>query len=266
LEKSLFFSDSGFRDIKQSHKEIYMSLKDQTGNKVPQVKFKVRVGHEWAEKTTDDFFKGKRVALFALPGAFTPTCSSVHLPRYNELYDVFKANGIDDVICLSVNDSFVMNSWQEDQDAPNITMLPDGNGEFSKKLGFLVDKKDLGFGNRSWRYSMVVNDGVIEKMFIEQENPGDPFGVSNAETMLEYLNPKVEIPKSVAVYTRPGCSFCHEAKELLKKNGLKFDEYVLNKDYSIKTLVAISGDTKVPQVFINGERVGGAEELSKLLV
>ncbi|MCC6138289.1 MAG: glutathione peroxidase [Bdellovibrionaceae bacterium] len=239
-----------------------MSLKDQTGQKVPQTTFKIRDGFKWVDKTTDDFFKGKKVVLFALPGAYTPTCSSVHLPRYNELYESFRKAGVDDVICLSVNDSFVMNSWKEDQDAKNITMLPDGNGEFSEKLGFLVDKKAVGFGQRSWRYSMLVNDGKIEKMFIEKEVAGDPFDSSNAETMLEYL--KQDIPKSVAVYTRPGCEFCHEAKEILKKNNVPFEEHVLNKDYTVKTLLAISGGTKVPQVFMNGERIGGADQLKKL--
>ncbi|MCB9073205.1 MAG: glutathione peroxidase [Bdellovibrionaceae bacterium] len=238
-----------------------MSLQDQTGKKVPQVTFKVREGHKWVEKTTDDYFKGKKVVLFGLPGAYTPTCSSTHLPRYNEFYKEFRKAGVDDIICLSVNDSFVMNAWQEDQKAENITMLPDGNGAFSEKLGLLVDKSAIGFGKRSWRYSMLVNDGVIEKMFLEKEVPGDPFDESNAEHMLKYLN--VEIPKSVAIYTRPGCEFCYEAKELLKKNHVDFEEHVLNKDFTVKTLVAISGSTKVPQVFINGERIGGSDQLKK---
>jgi glutaredoxin-like protein len=240
-----------------------VSLKDQTGNRVPNVSFQTREGHKWVTKTTDDYFKGKKVVLFALPGAYTPTCSSTHLPRYNELIEDFKASGIDDVICLSVNDSFVMNAWQKDQGAENITMLPDGNGEFSKELGFLVDKKDLGFGPRSWRYSMLVNDGVIEKMFIEEEKPGDPFDSSDADTMLNYLNK--EASPSVAIYTRPGCSFCAEAKELLKGEGLRFEEHILNEDYTIKTLKAISGTTKVPQIFINGKHIGGDEDLKKHL-
>jgi len=242
-----------------------MSLQDQTGKTVPNVTFKVRNGHQWEDKTTDDYFKGKRVVVFALPGAFTPTCSSTHLPRYNELYSAFKESGIDDVICLSVNDSFVMNDWRESQGAENITMLPDGNGEFSSQLGFLVDKSAIGFGKRSWRYSMVVNDGVIEKMFIEEEVPGDPFQNSDAITMLKYLKPDGSIPKSVTVYSRPGCGFCVEAKELLNKKGMAYEEHVLGKDYSIKTLVAVSGTTQVPQVFIDGERIGGAEQLKKLL-
>ena len=242
-----------------------MSLKDQTGNKVPQVTFKIRQGHQWIEKTTDDYFKGKRVVLFALPGAYTPTCSSTHLPRYNELYNSFKENGIDDVICLSVNDTFVMNAWQKNQNAHDLSMLPDGNGEFSEKLGFLVNKENIGFGKRSWRYSMLVDNGVIEKMFIEKEGSGDPFDQSDAETMLHYINADYKIPKSIAIYTRTGCEFCAGAKELLNKNGLKYEEHVLNKDYTIKTLVAISGTTKVPQVFIGGERIGGTDQLKKVL-
>ena len=240
-----------------------MTITDKTGQKVPQVTFQTRVGHEWKTKTSDDFFEGKKVALFALPGAYTPTCSSTHLPRYNELYDTFKANGFDDVICLSVNDSFVMNDWQKDQKAMNLTMLPDGNGEFSEKLGFLVDKSDIGFGKRSWRYSMIVNDGTIEKMFIENEEPGDPFGSSDADTML--LSLEIKIPKSITIFTRPECGFCIKAKDLLRVKGLEFEELVLNKDYSIKTLKAVSGVTTVPQVFIDGERIGGSDELANLL-
>lgn len=242
-----------------------MTLKDPTGQKLPQITFKTRAGHQWVDKTTDDYFAGKKVVLFALPGAFTPTCSSTHLPRYNELYDSFKAAGIDDVVCLSVNDTFVMNAWKETQQAEHITMLPDGNGELSEKLGLLVDKKDIGFGKRSWRYSMLVNDGVIEKMFLEEERPGDPFDASNAETMLKHLNPDIKIPASIAIYTRPGCEHCAAAKETLNKKGIHYEEHVLNKDYSIKTLVAISGTTSVPQIFKNGERIGGNEELQKLL-
>jgi len=240
-----------------------MSLQDKTGEKVPSVTFKTRVGHKWVDKSSDDYFKGKKVVLFALPGAYTPTCSSTHLPRYNELYEAFKAEGIDDVICLSVNDTFVMNAWQEDQKASKITMLPDGNGEFSEKLGLLVDKKNLGFGSRSWRYSMLVNDGKIEKMFLEEEVAGDPFDASTAETMLKYLNPKMEIPPSVAVYTRKGCEFCFEAKNYLKEMGLAYEEHVLGEDFSVKTLVAVSGSTTVPQIFINGKRLHGFDELKK---
>ncbi|MBE9202096.1 MULTISPECIES: peroxiredoxin [unclassified Nodularia (in: cyanobacteria)] len=168
--------------------------------KVPNVVFKTRVRDEsiggtnpfrWEDRTTQDIFAGKRVVVFSLPGAFTPTCSTSHLPRYEELYDQFKALGIDDVVCVSVNDAFVMFQWGKQQGATNVKLLPDGNGEFTRKMGMLVDKSNLGFGLRSWRYSMVVNDGKIEKIFIEagyEDNcPTDPFEVSDADTMLGYL-------------------------------------------------------------------------------
>ena len=167
---------------------------------VPQVTFKTRVRnealggpnpYEWKDLTTDEIFKGKKVVLFALPGAFTPTCSSTHLPRYEELYDAFKALGVDQVICLSVNDAFVMFQWARAQNVTKVFMLPDGNAEFSRKMGMLVDKSNLGFGMRSWRYAMYVEDGVIQKLFVEPEFadncPTDPFEVSDADTMLAYL-------------------------------------------------------------------------------
>ncbi|BAZ06684.1 peroxiredoxin [Calothrix sp. NIES-3974] len=168
--------------------------------RVPNVVFKTRVRDEsvpgpnpyrWQDRTTQEIFGGKRVVLFALPGAFTPTCSSTHLPRYEELYEEFKAQGIDEIICLSVNDAFVMFQWGKQQGAKNVFLLPDGNGEFTRKMGMLVDKSNLGFGMRSWRYAMVVNDCKIEKMFIEEgfdDNcPTDPFEVSDADTVLAYL-------------------------------------------------------------------------------
>lgn len=146
---------------------------------------------EWKEVSTDDIFANKKVILFALPGAFTPTCSSTHLPGYEEKYDEFKALGVDEVICLSVNDAFVMYQWGLHQGAKNVRLLPDGSGKFTEEMGMLVDKDNLGFGKRSWRYSMFVNNGIIEKMFVEEgfeDNcPTDPFEVSDAETMLNYL-------------------------------------------------------------------------------
>ncbi len=167
---------------------------------VPNVTFKTRVRNdaidgpnpfEWKDLSSDDIFKGKRVVLFALPGAFTPTCSTSHLPRYEELYEAFRAEGVDAVVCLSVNDAFVMYQWGLSQNAKNVFLLPDGSGEFTRKMGMLVDKSNLGFGMRSWRYSMVVDDGTITKLFAEdgfEDNcPTDPFEVSDADTMLGYL-------------------------------------------------------------------------------
>lgn len=168
--------------------------------RVPQATFKTRVRNdalggpnpfEWKDVTTGDLFDNKKVVLFALPGAFTPTCSTTHLPRYEELYDEFKKLGVDDVVCLSVNDAFVMFQWGKTQSARNVRLLPDGNAEFTRKMGMLVDKSNLGFGMRSWRYSMYVENGEIKKVFSEpghEDNcPQDPFEVSDADTMLNWL-------------------------------------------------------------------------------
>lgn len=159
--------------------------------KVPNAKFQTREVGEWVEKTSSDYFSGKRVVVFALPGAFTPTCSSKQLPGYEEKYNEFKERGIDEVYCLSVNDAFVMNAWAEKEHIVNIKMIPDGSGTFTRYMGMLVSKDDKGFGQRSWRYSMVVNNGVIEALFVE---PGksdnltsDPYGESSPESMLKYL-------------------------------------------------------------------------------
>jgi len=167
---------------------------------VPEVTFKTRVRDEsiggdnpfrWQDVTSDEIFKGKRVVLFALPGAFTPTCSSTHLPGYEKHYDDLKALGIDDVYCLSVNDAFSMYQWGKQLGAKNVKLLPDGNGDFTRGMDMLVKKENLGFGDRSWRYSILVNDGVVEKMFSEpgkMDNcPEDPFTCSDVETMLNYL-------------------------------------------------------------------------------
>lgn len=169
-------------------------------NPVPQVTFKTRVRDEsvggenpfrWQDLTTDDIFKGKNIVVFALPGAFTPTCSSTHAPGYEAAYDEMKALGVDEVICLSVNDAFVMYQWKKNLGLSKVFMLPDGNGDFTREMGMLVKKNNLGFGDRSWRYSMHVVDGVVKKMFVEEgksDNFGDdPFLVSDANTMLTYL-------------------------------------------------------------------------------
>lgn len=170
------------------------------GNPVPQVTFKTRVRDEsiggdnpfrWQDLTTDEIFKGKKVVIFCLPGAFTPTCSSTHAPGYEKHYDEFKALGVDEVICLSVNDAFVMYQWKKNLGLEKVFMLPDGNADFTRGMGMLVKKTNLGFGDRSWRYSMLVEDGIIKKLFVEPEFgdncPTDPFEVSDAETMLAYL-------------------------------------------------------------------------------
>ena len=237
-------------------------LENREGQRVPQATFKTRHGPNWETLTSEDIFAGKTVIVFALPGAFTPTCSSSHVPRFDQLAPVFRANGVDEIICVSVNDAFVMNEWQTAQKANNITFLPDGNGEFTRGMGMLVAKEDLGFGPRSWRYSMLVRNGVIEKMFVEPDEPGDPYQVSDADTMLSYLAPSSPKPLNVTIFTREGCPFCAQARDLLRGAGIQFEELTLNRDYSDRTLRAVAAATTYPQVFVNGEHIGGAEDLA----
>lgn len=168
---------------------------------VPNVTFKTRVRDEsvggenpfrWQDLTSNEIFAGKNIVLFALPGAFTPTCSSTHLPGYEQHYQDFIDKGIDEVYCLSVNDAFTMFQWGQRLNIEKVKLLPDGNGDFSRLMGMLVKKENLGFGDRSWRYSMHVKDGLIQKVFAEpglmDNSPEDPFTCSDAETMLAYLS------------------------------------------------------------------------------
>lgn len=232
---------------------------NREGQRVPEVRFRVRVGGTWKDVTTADLFADKTVVLFSLPGAFTPTCSSSHVPRYNELADAFAAAGVDELLCLSVNDSFVMNAWKEDQKADRVTFVPDGNGEFTKAMGMLVPKDELGFGARSWRYSMLVRDGVIEKMFVEPEEPGDPFRVSDADTMLNHLHGAA--PDDILLFTKPGCVHCERAKAALAEAKLPYAELPT----SPRVLRALPGKRTTPQVFVNGRHLGGADELQAWL-
>lgn len=168
--------------------------------KVPDVTFRTRVRDEsiegpnpfrWEDRTTADYFGGKRVVLFSLPGAFTPTCSTYQLPDFEKLFDEFKAEGIDEIYCISVNDAFVMNAWAKHQGIERIKLIPDGSGEFTRKMGMLVAKDNLGFGMRSWRYAAVVDDGFVEQWFEEEgfsDNcDADPYGVSSPQNILQNL-------------------------------------------------------------------------------
>ncbi|MEM9101338.1 MAG: glutathione peroxidase [Pseudomonadota bacterium] len=238
---------------------------NKENHNVPEVTFKTRVDNDWKEVTSSEIFNNKKVIVFSLPGAFTPTCSSTHLPRYNQLASAFKEHGVDTIVCLSVNDAFVMNAWLADQEADNIYLLPDGNGEFTEKMGMLTDKSDIGFGKRSWRYSMFVDNGTIKKMFIEPEKPGDPFEVSDADTMLAYLAPDASKPSSVALFTKPGCPYCAKAKELLNKHGHTYEEMMIGKDVTSVAMTAVSGRNTTPQVFIDGKHIGGSEDLETFL-
>jgi peroxiredoxin len=174
------------------------------GMKVPNVTFKTRegdepvgddggcpIGGDWVEKTTNDYFANKKVIVFSLPGAFTPTCSTYQLPGFEEHFEEFKARGIDEIYCISVNDSFVMNAWAQvavSGGLKNVKVIPDGTGQFTRLMGMLVEKDNLGFGQRSWRYAMRVNNGVIDK-FVEEpgreDNCGiDPYGETSPDNLL----------------------------------------------------------------------------------
>ena len=235
------------------------------GSRVPAVVFRTRRGHEWVDVTSAEIFNGRTVVVFSLPGAFTPTCSSSHVPRYDQLAREFKKHGVDEIVCVSVNDAFVMNEWQQDQEAWNIRFLPDGNGEFTAGMGLLVDKEDLGFGRRSWRYSMLVRDGVVAKMFIESEQPGDPFDVSDADTLLRYLAPHAPKPLDASIFTRKGCAHCARAKQALEQVDIAFEELILGRDFTDRSLRAVTGRTSFPQIFVNGSHIGGADDLEAWL-
>ncbi len=237
-------------------------FENQEGKKVPQVTFKMRSEGDWKELSSNDLFNNKKVVVFSLPGAFTPTCSSTHLPRFNQLASVFKENGVDSIICISVNDAFVMESWAKDQESNNVMLLPDASGEFSKGLNMLATHPVLG-NERSWRYSMLVNNGTIEKMFVEPQKEGDPFEVSDADTMLNYINPNAKKPSSVAVIAKEGCVHCLRVKTLLNQKGIAFEELVLGKDITTVGTTAFAGKASFPQVFIDGKHIGGAAEAEK---
>jgi len=159
--------------------------------RIPQVKFIFREDGEFVTRNAVDMFQGKRVLVFSLPGAFTPTCSNFQLPEYDLRYDEFIAAGLDDIYCISVNDGFVMNAWAKELDVKNVKLIPDGNADFTRNMGMLVSKGNLGFGNRSWRYAMVVDDGVVEWMTVEPGQKSnatdDPYGMTSPNELLKYL-------------------------------------------------------------------------------
>lgn len=170
------------------------------GERLPEVTFQTRIRDaeiggpnpfRWHAMTTSDYFRGKRVVLFSLPGAFTPTCSTYQLPEFEEAAVEIAELGIDEIYCLSVNDAFVMNQWARSQELANVRVIPDGSAEFTEKVGMLVRKDNVGFGCRSWRYAAVVDDGVIERLFVEpgkcDNHPEDPYGESSPEAILAYL-------------------------------------------------------------------------------
>ncbi len=238
-----------------------MAILDPQGTRVPEMNLKVIDDGSFNDLTTEDLFSGKTVIVFGLPGAFTPTCSSNHVPRFDRLADTFKRHGVDDILCVSVNDAFVMRAWRKDQKVKNVKFVADGNGDFTGEIGLLVDKSNIGFGKRSWRYSMLVRDGVIEKTFIEPEKPGDPFEVSDADTMLQHIAPGAKPPHDVFMLIRHGCRHCDRAREALKKAEMDWEEIPATQ----VMLRAVSKTPTTPRVFIDGELIGGADELIEWL-
>lgn len=158
---------------------------------LPDVNFICRENGEFVPKTTDDLFRNKRSVIFSLPGAFTPTCSAYQLPGFEEKYDEFTALGIDEIYCISVNDAFVMNAWAKDQNIKKVKLIPDGNGFFTRSMGMIVPKTNLGFGERSWRYAVIVEHGRIVKWFVEEGKAAnvevDPYEETTPENVLNFI-------------------------------------------------------------------------------
>jgi peroxiredoxin len=165
------------------------------GYEIPQVEFVFREAGEFVTRTSKDLFDGKKVVVFSLPGAFTPTCSAYQLPGFEEKYGTFRDLGIDEIYCISVNDGFTMNAWAQDQNIKNVKLIPDGNAYFTRSMGMLVSKSNLGFGDRSWRYAMVVDNGIIKKLFVEDgmcdNATEDPYLETTPERVLDYVRSTV---------------------------------------------------------------------------
>jgi len=178
--------------------EVKMRKEDY---QIPQVEFVFRENGEFVTRTSYDLFDGKRVVIFSLPGAFTPTCSAYQLPGFEEKYEEFTALGIDAIYCISVNDGFVMNAWAQDQNIQKVKLIPDGNAYFTRSMGYLVNKSNLGFGDRSWRYAAIVDDRIIEKIFVEdgmRDNADtDPYEATTPEAVFEYVKSTVREPAQV---------------------------------------------------------------------
>jgi peroxiredoxin len=195
LDKSFpVFGELMFNIFKKKKNIMEVKMRKEQ-YEVPQVQFVFRENGEFVTRTTSELFDGKRVVLFSLPGAFTPTCSAYQLPGFEEKFDDFIGSGIDDIYCISVNDGFVMNAWAQDQNIKNVKLIPDGNAYFTRSMGMLVNKSNLGFGDRSWRYAMVVDNGIIEKLFVEagqRDNAdSDPYEATTPENVLDYVKSTV---------------------------------------------------------------------------
>lgn len=235
------------------------------GTQVPDVELAELRDGKVHRIRTNELFGGRRVILFALPGAFTPTCSTAHVPGYVARLADFRTAGIDDVVCLSVNDPFVMEAWQKSEKAEGVHFVADPYAEFTEAMGMAIEHREVPLGTRSWRYSMLVNDGKIEKMFIEPDVPGDPFEVSDADTMWKFLRPNEKSFGPVMMLAREGCPHCARAKGLLKERNIPFEAVHLGNELTMQGVKAAAGTATVPQVFIDGKLIGGADRLAEYL-
>jgi peroxiredoxin/glutaredoxin len=235
------------------------------GVRVPDVELAELRDGQVRRFPSKELFDGRRVIVFALPGAFTPTCSTAHVPGFVARLKDFHDAGIAEVVCLAVNDPFVMDAWQRAEKAEGLRFVGDHYGEFTRAMGMSIDHRDAALGTRSWRYSMLVDDGTIEKMFIEPDVPGDPFEVSDADTMWKYLRPNSKGAGSAFILARHGCAHCARAKELLERHGIVYDAVYLGDELTMQGVKAAAGAATVPQVFIEGKLVGGADQLTEYL-
>jgi glutathione-dependent peroxiredoxin len=237
----------------------------RAGSKVPSAELAELRNGDVQRISSADLFEGRRVIAFALPGAFTPTCSTAHVPGYVARAKDFRAAGIDDIVCLSVNDPYVMDAWQRSEKAESLRFVADPYGEFTQAMGMSIDHRDASLGIRSWRYSMLVDNGKIETMFIEADVPGDPFEVSDADTMWKYLRPDQKGAGAAFMLARHGCRHCARAQELLNGSGIAFEAIYLGDELTMQGVKAASGAATVPQIFIEGKLIGGADQLAAYL-
>lgn len=226
------------------------------GKQIPSCVFKSKKRSiSLLDVSTDKIFRGKKVVFFALPGAFTPTCTVEQLPRYEQLAKLFKENGIDEVACLGVNDPFIMEKWAEDLNINEVRILADGNAEFTKAMGMDINLNSAGLGIRSKRYSMYVEDSVIKKMFIEDE--ANPVGmtVSDADTMFKYLFPSKPAVPNIALIVQPGCPDCAKMKMMLEGAKLPYEQLRYGYEVMGSMMKAITGESTFPQIFIDGKHI-----------
>lgn len=233
--------------------------------RIPEGTFSVLDNGQVTQLAASEVFKGGTVVAFAVPGAFTPTCSTQHLPRFEELAPSFRRLGVRDVVCIAVNDPYVLSYWAEQQRSREVRMLADPTGVFTRGLGMLSERQAEVLGPRSRRYAMVVEDGEIERMFAEPDVDGDPFTVSDADTVYRYVAGAERAPARIALVTKAHCPHSARAKALLDERGLRYCEVELADADCGRFLSAMSGSASAPRVFVDGQCIGGCDDLQRFL-